>query len=493
MLFAILTTVVSTLVAQERTGLDLAEVVRVTLANNPDILLARQDAEGSRGNRIAAAAPFDPFLQAGTGFSRRRVVDPTDAALSEVSQSLSLRRLFRNGLVLGSDVSASRLDLSTPGADTVNDLSSSLTVAAPLLRDRGGAASVAPERAADYNYQASRWAERQAIALLVLTAAVSYWDYVEASQRFDVFVEAEQRAQQSAEQTRALVAADERTSADLIQMQGNLAAKRATRIAAEQSVIDTWQPLGLAMGLPPESIIARQVPATPFPAALDEGAARRTAMQLLEAAYARRPDLTAAETSLRAAEAVLDGARNQIKPRLDLIFGTGYRARALGQGLGAFFEPFRAENPKHLDASVRLNYEFATTNSAARGQLLQASSAFTREQILVMDLRRRIAVGVTVAAEALTRGEAGMKASEEAVQLLGQAVQAEQRKFQVGMSTLFDVIQAQDALTNALLGRIGSQRNYAVALATLRYQSGTLLDAGDTSPVVATSALLTPP
>jgi len=476
------------------TVLELADVVRATLAANSDILLAIQETHGSRGEHLAAGAPFDPFMQADVGAARLRALDPVDTTVAQISQRFGFRRLLRNGLLVGSDMELTRRDLSrVAGVDTPNDLTSSVTLTTPLLRDRGGVESRAPERAAAHEYDASVWGQRQAVAVRVLTAVVAYWDYLEARLRLDVLLRAERLASESAEQTRALVAADERTAADLTQMHGNLASKRATRIAAEQNVVDAWQPLGLAMGLSPEAIIVRPAPSTAFPELPADPTARRPLATLLDEAYGRRPDLTAATALVRAAEARDAGARSALAPRLDLVLGTGYRARAFGLGFSQYFEPLRAESPKHLDASVRFVYEFPTANSAARGHALQRTAEIARAEIVVSDLRRRIAVGVTVAAEALARGEAGMQASDEAVRLLERSVLAEQRKFQVGMSTLFDVIQAQDALTNALLGRIASQHNYAVALVTLRYQTGTLLEERGQTVTIPPSALVTPP
>jgi outer membrane protein len=88
-----------------------------------------------------------------------------------------------------------------------------------------------------------------------------------------------------------------------------------------------------------------------------------------------------------------------------------------------------------------------------------------------------------------------MRESKEAVRLLSSTGQAEKSKFQLGVSTLFDVIQAEDALTSALLGEIQSQRNYAVAIVSLRYQSGTLVagDEGEAPGTVDAAGLQTPP
>ncbi len=480
-------------------GLDLAGVVQATLSSNPDIQTAVQQTENSRGSRVAAGAPFDLLLNAAASASRQHTEDPLVGTAASITNSFGMQRLLRNGMQLNTDVGLARSShTAIPGPQTPNDLSASLALTAPLLRDRGGIVSAAPERAAARTYESNIWLQRDTIAQRLLTAVGAYWDYLVAIRRLEVYVEAEKRAERTVEQTRALVKADERTNADLTQMLGNLAAKRVTRIAAEQAVVAAWVPLALAMGLPPESILNRPSPSTDFPALPADTGTPRIAAQLLEAAFSHRPDLAAAEESVKSAQVLTSASTSELKPRLDLVFSTGYMSRAFGRGFGTYFDGFDSGGANNLNASFALKYEFLATNAAARGKMLQNAAALEEARITRDAVRRRIAAGVTVAIESLARGESGMKVSEEAVDLLGQTVQAEQRKFTFGMATLFDVINAQDALTNALLGRIDAQRNFAVAIASLRYESGTLIEssgsAPDTSmPVVPMHVLLTPP
>ncbi|HEY6359788.1 MAG TPA: TolC family protein, partial [Vicinamibacterales bacterium] len=100
---------------------------------------------------------------------------------------------------------------------------------------------------------------------------------------------------------------------------------------------------------------------------------------------------------------------------------------------------------------------------------------------------------VRVAHDAFGRSERVLAEAETAVRLYRTIVQNEQRKFQLGVSTLFDVIQAEDGLTSAMLGDIGSRQEYARALVTLRFQAGTLLTSDIRAPAVDHAALLTAP
>ena len=72
-----------------------------------------------------------------------------------------------------------------------------------------------------------------------------------------------------------------------------------------------------------------------------------------------------------------------------------------------------------------------------------------------------------------------MKESEEAAALLQQTVESERLRFHLGSSTVFTVIQAEELLTNALIARIDAQESYAVALAKVRFNTGTLIGPPD--------------
>ena len=474
------------------TGIDIVEAVRSTLALNPSVRLAVQSVEAARGGHLVDSAIFD--LQLSSNGSARRT-HTTDAVGAEALQrqyaySLGASRLFRNGVSLQQSLSLSRTGLSTqPGAAALNTSSVGLTASVPLLRDRAGVSSAAAERAALLDLESSRLSLRHTTARVVLSAVTAYWDYLSAQRRLEVFRGSEERARSTVEQTRALVQAEERTPADLTQVLGNLASKKATRISAEQGVVDARQQLGLAMGLPAEAIPSLPAAATDFPE--PRGDVSPDAV-LIARALAGRADLLAAENDLRAAEALLQGAKSDLRPRLDLTAGTGYTAVDGGLGWGNFVGPLFRESPK-LDASLALSFQFPTANSRARGRLLASSAAHEQQRILREDLARSIESAVSVAVQALRRASEGTLESAEAARLSASTVQAEQRKFELGVSTLFDVIQAQDGLTSALLSDIQSRRNYAVAVSTLRFQAGLLVQGEPEAPAVDGPSLLTPP
>jgi outer membrane protein TolC len=201
----------------------------------------------------------------------------------------------------------------------------------------------------------------------------------------------------------------------------------------------------------------------------------------------RRADLLALRANRTAAEVRWRAARAGLRPRLDLTATFGYQGLTAARGFGGALASFYRNVPG-LDASVRLSYELPLASLAARAETLRGRAAYEQTRIREAELARQISSGVRVAHEALRHGREALLASRDAVTLSQQAVENEKRKFQLGMSTLFDVILAEDALTNARLSEIAGQQAYAVAIARLRYEIGALVDSeGGTLTVSADS------
>jgi outer membrane protein TolC len=475
-------------------GLSLNDVVQAALTRSTPVLQAQQQEEIGLGALISAAAPF--AVQFGTfgGRAQTGTMDPAtgaDTLATQVNYGLGLKRQFRQGPIFSSEVGATQTSLGSVANAAQSRVSLKLNVIVPLLNDRGGLVTSAPERAARSEHDASILVVRHTASEAVRAATFAYWDYLAAQKRLAAQQSAESRAQQLVDQTRVLVAADERTPSDLNQMLGHLASTRVQRLAAEIAVLDAQLQLGLLIGLDSEAIAALPGPATDFPSSVTLSTAA-TPARLADLAASQRADLAASDLTLRAARTRADAARGGVQPRFDLQISLGYTGLTSGAGFDRFLAAYYRNVPG-LDLSVSIRHELFTRNLDARGRLLAAIAGQQQQQIAQDDLRRRVTAGVQVAYEAFGRSGRAVAEADTAVRLYQTIVQNEQRKFQLGVSTLFDIIQAEDGLTSAMLDEVAIRQEYARALATLRFETGTLLTSDARGPAVDVANLLTAP
>jgi len=469
--------------AAERTAsaametISLIQVVAATLRDNSDLRQAGAEVERARGSLLAAAAPFDSALGllAGGSQAYQFTAPPepqTSYAVRQLSLAASWSRRLRNGLTIGPEVTATKTTIDVAQPIEFTEASVRLKLSAPLLRDFGGAISAAPEQAARAGHAAASMDEQHARAQVVLQSAVAYWDYLAAERRLEVSRASEARAQRTAELTAALVQGDERTRADLTQAEAHLASRRALRIATEQGLLAAWQQLAIAMGMRPLPLGVLPRAATDFPGG-ELTTAWVAGSSWVEQTTARRSDLAAAQRRVAAAEALLQAARNEQLPGLDLELSAGYSGQRRGAGLQRLDDPFYRDIPG-VDATVQLRLELPLERTGARGRLAESAAAREREHLARAEIERRIRVAVPIAIESLKSSRHALAESERAVQLFQQSVDHENRRFQAGSSTLLSVIQAEELLTGALLDEIEGQRAFAVGVASLRFETSTI-------------------
>ena len=125
--------------------------------------------------------------------------------------------------------------------------------------------------------------------------------------------------------------------------------------------------------------------------------------------------------------------------------------------------------------SVGLQWDAQFANDRALGIAQQRSAQHHEAWLAERDLARQIAVNVEVGLEGVQRSSRSVAEVADAVRLSQTTVENERVKHRLGSATLFDVILAEDNLTSALLNEVKARLEHAIALADLRYQTGTLL------------------
>lgn len=170
----------------------------------------------------------------------------------------------------------------------------------------------------------------------------------------------------------------------------------------------------------------------------------------------------------------------------------GYTGIQSGSGWDGLITPLYSNVPG-LSSSIQLQFQLPVASLQARGERVQRAAALDGIRVAAREQERQVMGGVAISASALSHAIATLNAASSAVSLFQTTVDNETRKHELGASTLFDVIASQDGLTNARLAVVSSHLDYAVAIAQLRFQTGTLAIEQGGLTSVEPRVLLTPP
>jgi outer membrane protein len=199
----------------------------------------------------------------------------------------------------------------------------------------------------------------------------------------------------------------------------------------------------------------------------------------LQAAMARRPELLSAEQDLQNQDITARFTRNGMLPALSafaLYAGSGLTGDTLrsSAGLGASLgQDFSAAFPEYaagLSATVSLR------NRSAQADNLRARLEQQQLQVQVQRSHQQVALEVRQAVITLAQGTAQVQAAHEAVRLAQRAVEAEQEKLDVGVSTGYDVILRQRDLLTAQQADVAATAGYAKAQVDFQRATGSILD-----------------
>ncbi|HEY6969104.1 MAG TPA: TolC family protein [Candidatus Angelobacter sp.] len=470
-------------------SISLAEALESTLHNHPSVHIQDWEIESARGSTQQAAGQFDTSLQSAlqqlsqdipiTGSERTSLPislqGTKDQSLTSTSYSLSINKLFRNGLSISSfaNVGRSKDNLGNQSGSSLSQVNLQLTV--PLLRARGHSIVDATEMAARTELVAKKLDRIQVIEQLLTNTASSYWALVAAKGQLSVALASEDRGRTLVETVKVLIDADHVARNDIYQVTANLADRTATRIAAEQALEQARIQLGLDMGLSTIELSHVGDPSDDFPpiAQVIPTSDDAALEAYLEEALVHRADFEAAEDREKEARILYRSAQNGIEPQINWQLSTGYTQLRETGSLGSFFgSSFTALH--RPDVQTGIVYQFSPNNQVAKGQLLQAQAKLRVAELQKADLRRQIAANVRVALSNVRNSGLRLERARQALEAFQKTLDGERQKFSLGQSSLTDLLTIEDRLTTSASREVDAEQAYAVALANLRLATGTL-------------------
>jgi len=444
-------------VTAHATQLDLAGCVELALARNPQVLDAIDAEESARVRLEVAELEFDlqvtPTIDGGVQGSNS----------TNQNFELLLRRKF---LPTGTQVDvkgSSRVFSTVPQVSVPYFSEARVTVAQPLFRGWTGIENRAGLNEAEHRVLSSEHAVEVAREDTVLQIVRAYYEIVRAEQLLEVARRSLARVRDLKRSAEARLKLGKVSKMDVYRAELQEARVQNTLADQESRRATALDQLKLQLGLDPR--IDLQIdPRLQGPSVTDLKRA-----DLEHQAGTRRAEVREARAEVADSERKLVLARYGLWPSVDLV---GYYAQqGFGDSFGDSFNLDRTEWNVGFRSSVPLD---RTVQKAA---LTEAEIALRSRERLLRRLRGQVVGQVREAVRRLERAQAE---SELAARVAEQAAQQEELaryRYEKGLTDNFDLMQAEEQLTEARAARILAAIDRAVSAATVRRATGTLTEA----------------
>lgn len=486
-------------VVNDRLELSLKAYLELVMANNPNINLQKLSVYEQQNAIQRSLSPFDPSVSA--SFNANRSQTPSNDVLqgADVRSSLSqvgrasYNQTFDTGTqfqsVWVSNRGSNNSQFTTFNPSITQSWQARLTQ--PLLRGRGRSIQRIPFMIAESRLDQTEEQVRQQIIGLIFQAESAYWDAVQRRERLQVQKNNLELASAFLERSRRELELGAISPLDIYQPEQQYATAQVGVTQAQYQLQQAEDALRRQIGADLEPrfrntplVLTEEVAPPAYTPTFEPE-------ETVEVALQNRPEIEQRRRLLQIDDYQIKQATNNLRPDLsidasyqstgrggnffdrDLLGSTGMGTvipGGLGDALGQLFD-FRF--PTY---SVGLTLNLPIRNRQASADLADATIQKRRDLYQMRAIEQDIRLDVLQAIAGVEQSKAGVEQATVARDFAQKRLDAEQQKYDLGVTTAFIVLDAQDRLLQSEADLLDQSVAYRRSLLTLYRATGELLE-----------------
>jgi outer membrane protein TolC len=358
------------------------------------------------------------------------------------------------------------------------------------LKDFGIETGTSQIRIANISVDASENQFRNRVDDIILQVVNNYWELVYQIAQIKAIEDALGLAEDLLRETEIRIEVGTLAPIEVYQARAEVAQRKEALIVAKDTLKDIEDQLRLSLNLYDKeeywmvTIVPADQPLSP-PVEPDLTESIRTALE-------RRPDLLQAKLDIDARNINVKYTKNQTLPTVDL-FGsvgtTGLRGRPADSqffGVDARPSPWQGHwdnvaddlfNGDFYNYTIGIKIEFPWENRFAKSAYSRAKVEKARSLTALKDLEINIITQVKEAVRQLATDLERIEAAKATLRFTREKLDAEKKKYDVGLSTSHDVLEFQEDLARSQADFARTLSNYEESLANHARVKGVLLEA----------------
>ena len=465
--------------------LTLEQAVKIALENNIGLRIEVFREEVQLYTHLGSWGAFDPLATISGTYTDSQ--QPASSSLSGASvlesDTLALQVGFKyplrsgGSLDLGYNHSNTATNSTFALDDTLTDSAVSLSYTQPLLRGAWSGYSTVEQQKAELRWRQSQQRHREVRVDLVHNVVQAYWDLVAALEGHAVQQETVELGRRQLEQNMRRLEVGVGTEVEVLQAETNVATQLEVLLQTETNALTADDALKALLFARAESDSWEQWyawwdhavdPMTPLPD-VDENIPLDW-IASLGAALQARPELDQRRIDIQIAEFDIMKAGSEERAGLDLTLSV--RSNGVdGQSDEAVKTATSFEFPT---ATAGLTYSAPLYNRAAENALHSARVGLRSARLVYEQTETGILTEIRAAVRGVRHQAEAVRAAGVSYDLAQRQLEAENSRFEQGLSTNFQVLEYQQQLSQAKANLVSSRVRYAKARTALIKAEGRL-------------------
>ncbi len=452
--------------------------VAQALAKNFSVQIQQFSLDSAKAGVVIAQSAYDPSF----GVTWQRVVNQSPTVTTSINTAAggakpttdnqSTNATITQPVITGGTITATYA-LSRDQSNIVQSLlnpaydgQSSISVSQPLLQGAGTDYGRAEIQIAQLGGRIAGFNFKSQVLTVVYNVESSYYNVVFTQQQYAVGQDTLKLAQQLLDENTVKRQTGVLTDLDVAQAEAGVATARSQLIGFKQAMDNAADTLLEAMG---ETEFKTPVGTLSFPPLSDTNVSVDLSYKL---ARDNGPNLAIVQATIEQFKLDALRAKRNALPQLNANGGLGYLSAQHSYGdANSGLWPGAGYN---WNAGLSLSFPWGLRNS--RALYRQAMDNVRSEQATYDQADQALLVNVRAAVRAVEANVEGVAAAQETVRADQKQYELEKAKFDAGLDTSYDVLQAQDQLETARVSELQSEVSLRVALAELHMLEGSSLD-----------------
>ena len=474
--------------ANEPLSLTLQETIETVLKNNISISVQSYNSKINEQFIFEKEADFDPTVDfeftvgEETRQSASTLADSKTRDL-DYDWDFSVSQKFVTGgdYELTMDNNKNQSSSSRTSLNPIYSSDLALTVTQPLLKDFGIDLNKREIYIAKNDQKISDHQFTEKVIATIAETENIYWDLVFSIEELKVKETSLQRARDLEKQVKAQVDVGTLAELEILQAKSNVASREERLLNAQNLIDDNGDNLKsiLNFSFDSEEGLKEIIPAD---SPVFEPGAENSLEEALKTALIHRPDLLAKKMELENRNIEAKYNENQTLPTLDLVGSLGLNGLSgdsstkNGSYDSALSEAFSTDF-RLWQFGINLSYPLG--NRAAKSKLAIKRLEVAQLLLNIKDLEKTIVVEVREAHRQIKTDIKRVQATRVARKLAEEKLNAEEKKFKVGLSTSFNVLEFQEDLAEEQSNEIKAVIDYNKSLNRLNQVMARTLEAHD--------------
>ncbi len=444
--------------------LPLSKAIELAVQHNPALANASLDSDIARYAARETKGFFGWTLGASIDWQSRPLREFGIDSQNRLTAAASLQKNLRSGGSISVRADSIYID-KTAGVALNHQQSLRLALTQPLWRGRGSDQAEAAWRQAKAAITQAEIAQYIQASNILLGVMTAYYELYYAQQQVRIQKSSLDLAKDRNKRTKSSIRAGAVASTEALAVEQVIATREQNLLLAELRINQQTVALSEEMGIYTQDLLSVEVedipPLEKTPITLED------ILPLVK----NNPDIRWAKAARNTQRIATTAARRNVAPKLDLSLeagpsGTGATAKKALQNAAKFDD---------YVISGGLDFQHQIGQPAAKSRHRMESLQLQKRTLDIDILSRTLKNQLQTLVRSANIAQKRIALADKIIELVEKNVAAETTRFSLGRSTNFDVLQRQDELRTAQLGKARATTDYLLARANISQFTGALL------------------